>query len=216
MALNNISPLQLLREAIRAVPALKYALGIVGIVAAIAIIRALTIKPQFAYLGILMMLLLMTLLVLFAYISKMKESYIHTPALIMVYFIIVVTIAGSTFLFTSVFFQWPRNLSYWISNPSYVPENVGENEAILTLMPEGDADVFGDLKIKLLSISNPDGQSKYSVNAVVSSQGLPSLPIQQKPAGYKTIYKGKGHYEYGIEILDIKEGLATFRATRTP
>ena len=64
-----VSPTKILKEAIAAVPAVRYALGISGIVAAIAVIFALGVDARVAIFGTIIMLVLMTLLVIFARLS---------------------------------------------------------------------------------------------------------------------------------------------------
>jgi hypothetical protein len=69
---NLVTPPSILKEAIKAVPAVKYALGIGGIIAVIAIISAFGISFRVALLGAVVMIILMTVLVVFASISPKK------------------------------------------------------------------------------------------------------------------------------------------------
>jgi predicted Ser/Thr protein kinase len=108
-------PLRVLREAIRAVPAVKYALGVAGIVSAIAIIVSFGIDLRVAFFGAVLMFVLMTMLVVFARLSGAVPKYLTLPAIILVYFSVILTIGTATLLFTSVFFQRPIDLKHWVT-----------------------------------------------------------------------------------------------------
>jgi hypothetical protein len=59
------SPVEVLKRPTKAVPAVKYALGIAGIVAAIAIVAGFRINFRIAVFGTVIMFVLMTVLVVF-------------------------------------------------------------------------------------------------------------------------------------------------------
>ena len=75
------TPIAFLREAITAVPAVKYALGVGGIVAAIAIIFTFGIDARIAVIGTIVMLLIMSVLVIFARMSTVADARLHFPVL---------------------------------------------------------------------------------------------------------------------------------------
>ena len=66
---NSISPVSFLRQATKSVPAVKYALGVGGIVAVIAIIKIFGVDLEIAALGTVIMFVLMALLVIFARVA---------------------------------------------------------------------------------------------------------------------------------------------------
>jgi hypothetical protein len=109
-----VSPIQFLREAIRAVPAVKYALGIGGIVATIAIVYSFKVDLRVAFVGTLVMLVLMTILVIFARMSSLAGPQLAAPTLVFTWFVLSLFVAVSLSLFTSVFFQRPLDLAYWL------------------------------------------------------------------------------------------------------
>jgi hypothetical protein len=109
------SPITLLRESIRAVPAVKYALGVAGIASAIAIIKALGLDYRVAVIGTVVMLVLMTVLVVFARLSTLGGPDFRLPALVFTWFSLLLVIAISIAMFSSVFFRWPINLQSWVS-----------------------------------------------------------------------------------------------------
>jgi hypothetical protein len=115
------SPLGILRAAINAVPAVKYALGVVGIIAAISIAGSLT-NYRVAAIGTVVMLILMTALVIFAAATRLVPKYLAPAAVILVYSFLILTVATAMFLLTSVFFKWPINLQNWILDTSFTPK----------------------------------------------------------------------------------------------
>lgn len=110
------SPINILREAIRAVPALKYALGVLGIVAAISIAVSLKVSFRVAVIGTLIMIVLMTALVIFAALTQASGA-LRIAATIMMFAFLFLTIGTATLLFTSVFFKWPLHLQHWVTDP---------------------------------------------------------------------------------------------------
>jgi hypothetical protein len=100
----------LLRQAIKAVPAVKYALGIGGIISVIAIVSEFGISLRVALFGTIVMLVLMTVLVIFASLAGQKSSTFHVPALVLTWFCLILAMAVAAVLFTSVFWGQPVNL----------------------------------------------------------------------------------------------------------
>ena len=110
------APIEVLREATKAVPAVKYALGIGGVVATIALIYSFQIDPRVAFLGTVVMLLLMAVLVLFARMSAFASKKLSVPALVFTWFSLLMFMAVALSLFGSVFFKTPVNLQHWLTN----------------------------------------------------------------------------------------------------
>jgi hypothetical protein len=113
-----ISPLGILKQALNKVPAVKYALGVAGIAAAIAIIKALVTDLRLALFGIIIMLILMTVLFVFAKLTSIASKEIRLAAIAFLWSSLLLTIASASLLFTSVFFDWPINLKYMVSGKS--------------------------------------------------------------------------------------------------
>jgi hypothetical protein len=107
---NLSSPAAVLKQAIKAVPAVKYALGIGGIVGVIAIISSFKIGLQVALLGTIVMLVLMTVLVLFAHLTTHKTSGIHFAALTFTWCCLALFMAVAVTFFISVFWGKPADL----------------------------------------------------------------------------------------------------------
>jgi hypothetical protein len=111
----HLSLWTVLQLAIKAVPALKYALGVLGIVSAIAIVKGFGVDYQIAVFGTIVMIVLMTLLVVFAALTKAKSPHIRTASLVLLWSSLIITIATASLLFTSAFFDWPERLSSVLS-----------------------------------------------------------------------------------------------------
>jgi hypothetical protein len=109
---DAMQPFKVLTEAIRAVPAVKYALGIAGVIAVIAIVKGFGVDYRVAALGVVVMLVLMTALVIFAKLTSKHESVFHWPAIILTWFALVLTMATAVMLFSSVFWGKPLELRY--------------------------------------------------------------------------------------------------------
>lgn len=106
-----LDPLTVLREAIRAVPAVKYALGVGGILAVIAIIKGFGLDARATALGTLSIVVLMVALVLFAQMSGRGAKRRSAPAVVLTWFCLLMFMAVSVALFTSVFFDAPLKMS---------------------------------------------------------------------------------------------------------
>lgn len=102
------NPLKVIREAISAVPAVKYALGIAGIAASLALATAFFSSTRAALFGIAAMLLLMVLLVVFAVLTKLAKKELRFPALVLTWTVLLVFVASTILTFTSVFFSTPK------------------------------------------------------------------------------------------------------------
>lgn len=112
---TSIAPSSILAKAIKAVPAVKYALGIGGIVAVIAIIETgFRIDLRIAFFGTIVMFILMAILVVFASLVGEKKSNLHTLALVFAWFCLILFIATSSTLFSCVFFGKPLNLRRFV------------------------------------------------------------------------------------------------------
>lgn len=103
------SALAVIREAMAVVPAVRYALGVAGIMAALALGTALLKTPQLALFGAAGMLGLMVLLVIFAAGTRLKSSAIRAPALFLMWAVLVLFVASASMAVTSVFFSVPKS-----------------------------------------------------------------------------------------------------------
>jgi hypothetical protein len=112
---NTFGPFEVLKQAVARVPAVKYALGIAGIAAAVAIVRTLVTDLRVAVFGIITMMILMAVLFLFAKLTSVASKDLRLAMLTLMWSSLVLTISAGTLLFSSVFFDWPINLRHLIS-----------------------------------------------------------------------------------------------------
>jgi energy-coupling factor transporter transmembrane protein EcfT len=110
------SPTSILKQAIKAVPAVKYALGIGGIVAVIAIVFSFGISPKVAIFGTVIMLILMVVLLLLASLVGKSGTHVSLPALVFTWFSLLLFMATSVLLFTSAFWAKPLDLKTFMSS----------------------------------------------------------------------------------------------------
>jgi hypothetical protein len=104
---SALTPLGLLTQAIQAVPAVKWALGVGGIVSVLAIIGAMVSDYKVAGFGALIIIILMGVLVLFSRWTAIAKKELVVQLKIFTWFILISLILSSTFTLSSIFFQWP-------------------------------------------------------------------------------------------------------------
>ncbi|HVG07903.1 MAG TPA: hypothetical protein VNM67_09370 [Thermoanaerobaculia bacterium] len=108
--LKSFGPLNILRAAIEAVPAVKFALGIAGVAAALAIASSFFKDTQAALVGVGVMLPLMVLLVVFAAITGLARKDFRVPALVFTWAVLALFVVLSFLTVSSAFFRWPTTL----------------------------------------------------------------------------------------------------------
>lgn len=107
--------LAFVKEAIQAVPAVKYALGVGGVVVIIAIVSSFGINYRVATIGFPIALVMMILLLIFAKLATVKPEGFLTPFVVMTWFSIIAMAATVFFIMSGVFFKWPLDLHTWLT-----------------------------------------------------------------------------------------------------
>lgn len=131
--------MSVLREATKAVPAVRYAIGVAGIFSVVAIVKSFGLDPRISFFGALFIVIIMAILVVFARVASLSKGYIRLPAIVLTWFSLLALVACSTLLFTSVFFDWPTGLSHWLTGEGSVTGAVAINEChsyVLTVANE--------------------------------------------------------------------------------
>lgn len=160
----TISPIQILRESTRAVPAVKWALGVAGVVAVIGIVAALRIDLRIAVFGAVIIVFLMVLLVVFARLSTLKAHTVFTaPIAFLLWSSMILTVGSALLLSSSVFFRWPMNLQHLVaqsreSQPRFVFDGSRADYS------------FGDLREQ--SLRNFDLEGKTFSNTILARADL--------------------------------------------
>lgn len=134
MSADSPSPVFMLKQAIKSVPAVKYALGIGGVIAIIAIIQGFKIDFRIAVFGGIIMFLLMTLLLIFANLAVEQKGVFHLPALVFMWFSLILVMATALALFFSVFYGKPIDLRRLIVQ-SEVPQQSIQIPMTMTVLP---------------------------------------------------------------------------------
>ena len=107
-------PWGFLKEAIQAVPSVKYALGVGGVASVLAIVGGFGINPRVGVIGVPIILLLMTVLVVFSKLAVADAQYFLRPLIFLTWFSILAMSATVLLVFTGVFFKWPLDLHSWL------------------------------------------------------------------------------------------------------
>lgn len=120
---NPLNPLTVLRQAVVEVPPLKYALGVAGLVAVVAIVRLFGVNPVNAVFGSVVLLFLMVALLIFAKLTTLRAGPFMLPAVILMWSALVLLIACAFLLFTSTFFGWPLDFKVTTEEAEIRAEN---------------------------------------------------------------------------------------------
>jgi hypothetical protein len=102
---------RILQEAIEAVPAVRYAAGITGIGAAVAIVASFRLGPAIAVLGVVVTLGLMAVLLAFARVAAVSagnRGAVLDAGVVMVWVFTLLVCVTGIMLFTMTFFGVPR------------------------------------------------------------------------------------------------------------
>lgn len=113
-AASSPGPTEILRQAIRAVPAVKFALGVAGIAAAVTIVAGFSVDYKVAVLGTVIMFGLMFGLVLFSSFASKSTDVFKPLTLFLAWTFVILISATSLCIFTSFFFDFPRPLEAYV------------------------------------------------------------------------------------------------------
>jgi hypothetical protein len=193
-----LTPWAVLQAAVKAVPALKFALGVLGIVAAIAIVRAFGIDFQVAVFGTIIMLVLMAALVVFAALTRVKSPQVRAAALVMMWSFLALTILSAALLFTSAFFNLPKPIKQLFDfanppGPSPAPAGTGAYDVIIADVEKEQA--IEDRRMLnatlLFNKAVPNGQATMELNMKDGRKVYIFLwPVNKDPDG-KRVDRGQ-------------------------
>lgn len=114
----DISPIKVLKEAQKSIPAVKYAGGVAGVAAVVAIVAGFQLDYRIAVFGTIIVLGLMFVLVIFSSFVAHSGPSTLVLASVAAWSFLLLTIATSLFLMTSYFFSWPRAIESYIQESS--------------------------------------------------------------------------------------------------
>jgi len=107
---GSLNPLTILKDATKAVPSMKYALAVLGLVAVVAIVALWRVKYEVAIFGAVIILGLMVPVLVFAKLTKVAPKYFLAPARVFMWAFVLLTIVAGTCLFTAAAFKQPSAL----------------------------------------------------------------------------------------------------------
>jgi hypothetical protein len=107
----NSAPISFLGRAIKAVPAVRYALGVGGVIAVIAVVVSFKIDLKVAVFGAVIMFILMTILLVFANLAGAASASFRVPAFVFAWFCLILFMATAITFFGCVFFGRPLDLT---------------------------------------------------------------------------------------------------------
>src|SRR5262247_595200 len=98
-----MNPFNVFKAAVRAVPQVKYALGVAGIVAVVAIVQAFRLDAKVAIFGSIIIFIGMAALLVFARATKTAPRHFLRPVLFLTWASLVLVVASAFLLFSAVF-----------------------------------------------------------------------------------------------------------------
>ena len=104
-------PLRLLPVAIRAVPAVRYALATLAVTGCVAAAIGYLRDARLALIGTIAGLGLMALMVIFSHVAKLEGSIMRRPAIVFVWFSLALFVVWAGGMTTSVFVGFPLHIS---------------------------------------------------------------------------------------------------------
>jgi tetratricopeptide (TPR) repeat protein len=209
------NPLRILNDAVKRVPALKYALCVAGIAAAAAIVKAFLSDPRVAVFSIIVMLILMTVLVIFAKLTAIASTDFRLPARILIWFSLLLVILVSSLLFTSTFFNWSLKLRDTLVIQQKHPPQVLQPSGPIVQVPAAlifrgespapsatnDADGRGPIGAAPMMTTITPEQVAAARQAIVA---WPNDPKMLSDAG--SILAAVGDVQEGVELLAKARG----------
>jgi hypothetical protein len=175
-SIGSLNPIVVLKDAIQAVPAMRYALGVLGLVAVVAIVAAWGIEFKGAVFGAVIMLILMVAVLVFAKLTQIGSKHFLRPALFFMWAFVLLTIATGTSIFTAAAFGVPKGIHELIfGNVRDKVTNTPTFPAIVTVNP---------LPAVSIKIGQPDDRIRATFNGVRLHEGG-ATSISIKPTDLK-------------------------------
>lgn len=172
------SPKGILRQAIQAVPAVKYALGVAGMAAAVAIVAGFSVDYKVAVLGTIIMFGLMFGLVAFSSIAFNSTAALRPLALFLAWTFVLLIAATSLCIFTSFFFDRPRPLGEYVrhmSGPSPTPVSTPLPSPTIETTP-GSTPIRQPISILITTVPPYDAVGDRTSQASIAGKVLGAIP----------------------------------------
>jgi hypothetical protein len=129
---SGLGPFALLKKSIEELPAMKYALGVGGLIAVVVIIEGWgKIDLRIAPVAAIIMLVLMVALVVFAGLAAQNATDFRGPITVLTWFCLMLVMATGVVIFTSAFWKRPVDLSRLVTSPGSTPPPVDPRASLL-------------------------------------------------------------------------------------
>jgi len=153
------TPSVFLTSALKAVPAVRWAVGLGGVTAVVALIAGFQIDLRIAVFGTALVLGGMFVLLVFARLAAMAGALLVVPALVATWALLLIFIAALLLLLTSYFFRWPRSIESAVGAPEVSgPGRIQPDKPIVPDRPPEsptfDAACYADALKKLVGPSD--------------------------------------------------------------
>ena len=177
-----------LREAIRAVPSVRFAMGLLGVFAVIAIVvKVLGLNYRLAVIGAIVMFLLMVTLVVFSKVAKLPSSDVRGAARFFVFATTAVIFIMVGLLISSLFFGHPLDLRHWITGAGAQVSTLIQRATPVEDLVHGIDHVRGDFQAatsnELLRLKVNQDAAKLATEAVSINDG--TLDLANRIAKYE-------------------------------
>jgi hypothetical protein len=170
---------KIIAQATKAVPFVKYALGLSGILALISMVSAYGLSLKVAAWGVIIILVLMTILFLLARASK-DDSISKWPAQVLLWAIVLAFTLTMFSLITSIFFKYPLDLRKWLDPDRTITHNESSPKQ--------------DPEIQTRRVDTPNISNKRKApqpESILPKKDKPltiSIQLNSETEGYKEIY----------------------------
>lgn len=129
------TPTAFLQEAVRQVPALRYAIGVGGIAAVVSVVlTAWKLEPQTAILGGLVVFAGMVVLVIFAALSRTGPRVLRPLALTLAWSFLVIALGVAVLFVSCAFYDRPKNLPCLLRGEGCPKPDRGKDDGELRAM----------------------------------------------------------------------------------
>ncbi|THU34193.1 hypothetical protein FAM09_24550 [Niastella caeni] len=175
--------ISVIKEATKAVPVMKYALGIAGIGSVIGLYKSFKINNEVGVWGTIIVLALMTILLVLAKASLNKTSYFNGPGKFIVWGMVILFISSIFLLLSCAFFEYPK--SFNDPNRKNIAGTIGDK---LSIDAEGYTNIHGHVYWQ--------DNSPIPNALIIPSINHPSVLTEQN-----------GRFEFRVSANEVKEGI---------
>jgi hypothetical protein len=186
---------KIISQATKAVPFVKYALGLSGLLALISLTK-ITFRLGYvvAVWGVVIILVLMTILFLLAKASQ-TESILKGPSQVLLWAIVIIFILTIACLFTSVFFKYPADLRKWIDPDVTIKNNQHplKGDSVIYKL---DSESLKTHHKKSTGVLPEETNKRHPQSTTISIQ------LKSETDGYKLVYYN------GVEVPTLPESTA--------